>query len=308
MIRRILIFTGLILLAYNLVLLLPQVRPQFWMDQGLHQQNVIKAQEYLLDREPQDVVIVGSSLAARLPTDQLGPRSVNLALAGGSVFTGLQLVAEHPAPPRLVLIETNIIMRGADRDVLENAHRPVISSLRRYVPALREKYQPSNIIAGRLFLQLIVRGRRALGLEKQPGDALQVASVSANPAEDPAAIALAEQRRYHSVAPDPEELAARIAELRNWITVLEQRGVRCIFLEMPVHETLVNSAHCAAIRTAIRQGFPAKQLDWIVPPADRIFHPRDGFHLGPEEAKEFASYIRAQVNAVEETVALHTAH
>src|SRR5260221_1998057 len=60
-----------------------------------------------------DVALVGSSLTFRLKEEYFAtPRLRNLALAGGSPVTGLEIVASQPRLPRIVLVETNVLSPG----------------------------------------------------------------------------------------------------------------------------------------------------------------------------------------------------
>src|SRR6202035_638968 len=67
-------------------------------------------------REPiPDVVLVGSSLTFRLKEEYFATSSLrNLALAGGSPVTGLEIVANQPRLPRIVLVEANVLSRPVD--------------------------------------------------------------------------------------------------------------------------------------------------------------------------------------------------
>src|SRR4030081_4138301 len=62
-----------------------------------------------------DFVLVGSSLTFRLKEEYFAtPRLRNLALAGGSPVTGLEIVANQPRLPKIILIETNVLSRSTD--------------------------------------------------------------------------------------------------------------------------------------------------------------------------------------------------
>ena len=67
-------------------------------------------------REPvPDVVLVGSSLTFRLKEEYFAtPRLRNLALAGGSPVTALEIVADQPRLPKIILVETNVLSRSTD--------------------------------------------------------------------------------------------------------------------------------------------------------------------------------------------------
>jgi hypothetical protein len=67
-------------------------------------------------REPiPDVVLVGSSLTFRLKEEYFTtPRLRNLGLAGGSPVSGLEIVANQPRLPKVILVETNVLSRSTD--------------------------------------------------------------------------------------------------------------------------------------------------------------------------------------------------
>ena len=73
-------------------------------------------------REPiPDVVLVGSSLTFRLKEGYFStPRLRNLGLAGGSPVTGLEIVANQPRLPKIILVETNVLSRSADTALVKN--------------------------------------------------------------------------------------------------------------------------------------------------------------------------------------------
>src|SRR5665213_2048727 len=62
-----------------------------------------------------DVVLVGSSLTFRLKEEYFTTHRLrNLALAGGSPVTGLEVVASQPRLPKIILVETNVLSRTTD--------------------------------------------------------------------------------------------------------------------------------------------------------------------------------------------------
>src|SRR3954468_15639067 len=76
-------------------------------------------------REPvPDIVLVGSSLTKRLKEEYFAvPRLRNLALAGGSPVTGMEIVANQPRLPGIVVVEANILNRRTDAELVERYSR-----------------------------------------------------------------------------------------------------------------------------------------------------------------------------------------
>ena len=66
------------------------------------------------------VVLVGSSITFRLKEEYFAtPDLRNLALAGGSPVTGLEIVAHQPRLPKIIIVETNILSRAVDTTVVD---------------------------------------------------------------------------------------------------------------------------------------------------------------------------------------------
>src|SRR3954466_2377731 len=79
--------------------------------------TLITLSRYLREPVP-DIVLLGSSITFRLKEEYFATRGLrNLALAGGSPVTGLEIVANQPRLPKIILVETNVLSRPTD-DVL----------------------------------------------------------------------------------------------------------------------------------------------------------------------------------------------
>src|SRR5712664_747705 len=71
-----------------------------------------------------DVALVGSSLTFRLKEEYFAtPQLRNLALAGGSPVTGLEIVSGQSRLPRVILVEANVLSRQADTALVEKYSR-----------------------------------------------------------------------------------------------------------------------------------------------------------------------------------------
>ena len=69
-------------------------------------------------------MLVGSSLTFRLKEEYFAtPGLRNLALAGGSPVTGLEIVANQPRLPRIILVEANVLIRPTDAALVERYSR-----------------------------------------------------------------------------------------------------------------------------------------------------------------------------------------
>src|ERR1700754_3827701 len=85
--------------------------------------TLITLNRYARESVP-DVVLVGSSLTFRLKEEYFAtPRLRNLALAGGSPVTGLEIVANQPQLPMFILVEANVLTRSSDTALIERYSR-----------------------------------------------------------------------------------------------------------------------------------------------------------------------------------------
>ncbi|MDA9502080.1 hypothetical protein XI05_32180 [Bradyrhizobium sp. CCBAU 11357] len=81
--------------------------------------SLVTLNRYVREPTP-DIVLVGSSVMWRLKEEYFSlPRIRNLALAGGSPVTSLEIIARQKRLPKIVLIETNVLTRLPDDALIE---------------------------------------------------------------------------------------------------------------------------------------------------------------------------------------------
>ena len=211
--------------------------------------------------------------AAAAPSHGGSRRSIsqggaNLALAGGSPVTGLEIVAAQKQLPKHVLIETNVLSRPADAALVERYSRREAERFFRPVRTAVAAYEP-RLHTPLTHEQVALDLRRLVG--QPPGDfdnriyvdrALQQFN-----AEDPA---------------DAAQLnAKRIGEL---IRVLEQRGARVFLFELPYAEPIEGSRSAATTREIIHAAF-ADSKRWLPIEVNRsALRWADGVHLDERSA------------------------
>ncbi len=172
-----------------------------------------------------EIVLVGSSLSFRLKEEYFAsPRVRNLALAGGSPVTGLEVVASQPRLPRLVLVEVNVLSRPTDTAMVErysshgNAEpaffRPVRTAVAAYENWL---HVPRSHAQAALALDRLL---------KQP------------PSDFDNRI-YADRALQQSNAEDPTiAVRANAARIEQLTVAIERRGARVLFYELPYSERL----------------------------------------------------------------------
>jgi len=289
MIIRSILFAGVLFLLYNLVLLAPPLRERF-ITQSQWQDNMAKAQEYPLAKPSKQGVIVGSSLAERLSTTSLQTDFYNLSMSGEGPFTGLEIIRRNAIRPGVVLIETNLLLREENTDVLGSAFCPVISQLRPVAPGLLERYHPANFIAGKVGEKLVhwsLDATQWLCPKPKPKATEDAESVFEK--------VLAIHKAEYEILPKPGQIEQQIKKLKAFVADLEARGTRCVFVEMPIDNSLTELPQPAAVRNSLREAFPQTKYLWVNPDGHHRYATVDGVHLPGSEADAYAERIRTEL-------------
>jgi hypothetical protein len=231
--------------------------------------TLITLSRYLRELVP-DVVLVGSSITFRLKEEYFATAGLrNLALAGGSPVTGLEIVANQPRLPGIILIEANVLSRPTDTALVERYSRgdaepfffrPVRAAVAAYEQRLHVPLTHEQV---KLDLRRLV-GQPPSDFDSQVyvDRALQQFN-----AEDPTDVA--------------QFNAKRIEEL---VRVVEQRGARVFLFELPYAEPLERSRYAATSREIIHAAFPGSNR-WLPIEVNRTeLRWADGVHLDERSA------------------------
>jgi hypothetical protein len=289
------VITALVLLAlYHFAL--PHLTHRFYQILGQQRSNYLRAQHYVFDVPAQINVICGSSMSERLNDEMLGPNYYKLTMPGGSLFTSLEIIQRARKRPSVVLVETNVITRDADQELLHDLFSPMLFQLRSYSPMFREEGRPANFVGG--LAEACVRKScewtgRILG-RKQSAPA---SSSKELPEELRTKLIRAEQAGW-AVKPNEKMLANETAKLAEYIDALNRQGTVCILFEMPVDPALSTLAGPVMVRQSLEERFPRNKYHWISFGTDRKYKTRDGVHLIPEEADKLTRLIVDYVNQV----------
>lgn len=244
--------------------------------------SLVTLNRYVREPTP-DLVLVGSSLAWRLKEEYFSlPRVRNLALAGGSPVTGLEIVATRASLPKIILIETNILSRAPDS-------------------ALIDKFSDDV---------------RADALLLRPVRTAVAAYETWNHAAPDAAQARAEQDRLLSRPPDTfdnkvyldralEQMndgdptapaRANVLRLRQLIDDLRQRGVRVFLIHIPLAPEIEGSRLVRMTDEIVHEAFPDLGLWLAVDPPRRELRWDDGMHLDERSSLLVVRAIESALN------------
>ncbi|MDZ4839544.1 MAG: hypothetical protein SGJ04_06010 [Bacteroidota bacterium] len=236
--------------------------------QNQQQQNSIAAQNFVHRPNIDTLILLGSSLSARLGVLPNG--SYNLSFSGGSAFTGIEIIKKDKKTPKYLLIELNFINRNPDLQLVSTAFFPKYAN--EYLPALYQKYQPVN-----LFTTLLPSQKKANqdnGYNKQLQDQL-----------------LAVQLIDYMREPDMIAYKKGIKMLALTMAELEKKwNVQVYYYIIPVHSEIKASTTYKAILPLFYASF--KSTGRLLPEADCTNYTyNDGVHLSYESVAPFTEFI-----------------
>jgi hypothetical protein len=263
-------------------------KPLYPAGQSLNQWqgNLVKAQRFLYGNQDQaENIIIGSSLTERLNMGFL-PEFYSLSFNGLSVFDGLTVIQRKEHPPAQVLIETNYILRQENEQFSSTINAEINYQIRKFIPVLREEYQPVVIISSGL--SDLIEKKRGKGSEKA-----EIISEQNRP--DLFAKLLAEQVAKNKKRPGCELLSRSFTKLRGQVNNLEKQGVTVIFYEMPVDARVNRLPKPRIVRDYFHYYFPDGKYQFVQPVDCNGFSTTDGVHLDDKSAISFTNYFLEQI-------------
>jgi hypothetical protein len=231
--------------------------------------SLITLSRYLREPVP-DVVLVGSSITFRLKEEYFATRGLrNLALAGGSPVTGLEIIANQPRLPGVILVEANVLARPTDAALVErysrgDAEPPFFRPVRAAVAAYEQRLHAP-----------LTHEQVALDLRRLVGQ----------PPSDFDNRIYVDRAQQQFNAEDPAD-ATRInaKRIEALIRMLEQRGARVFLFELPYSDPIEGSRSAATTREIIHAAFPDSKR-WLSIEVNRSeLRWADGVHLDERSA------------------------
>ncbi|WP_136626507.1 hypothetical protein [Bradyrhizobium macuxiense] len=238
-------------------------------------QNYAVAAEYL-NRSSHKTVLVGSSLTFRLSEDYFQSADIeNLSLAGGSPVTGLEIVA-GASPPKLVLVEANILTRAVDeglvtklKDRTSTIFRPVRSAAAYYETMMHPPLKKEQ-----------VRSR--------------IEGLIARPPSDVVDAGLVEQTvQAASAAPSANAVRQSLFGILKYKTLLESKGAKVLLVHMPCSPQFEATRFATVSAQMASEVFPIPS-SWLKIDVDQSqLRWTDGVHLDARSAAMVARAIEA---------------
>lgn len=232
--------------------------------------SLVTLNRYMMEPIP-DVVLVGSSLTFRLKEEYFELPSVrNLALAGGSPLTGLEIVAAQPRLPKIILVEMNVLSRSVDKVLVgryagDRRVAPMFLRPLRSAVALYENWMHAPLSRADSVAELHrLLARPPSGFDNH----------------------IYVERAVSQLESDDPSAAARmnVEQIRRLIPLLEQRGARVLLFELPYEDRVEDTRSAKITHAIVHAAFPGPDR-WlqIGAPEDELRW-ADGVHLDERSA------------------------
>ena len=250
------------------------------------QGNLVKCQEYVFrDCESAEHIITGSSMAYRLRDEFLPPSYYNLALGGQSSFIGLELVNRSPSTPKVVFVEMNTVLRSFSTSLIDGIFERPNYDVKKNVLITRDKFQ---------FIPFLINQANQCFSKSDA----QTKSTNSDPKIDQATLRkrVDLQKASYSKLPSQEKMQWGFDRLDKSIAALENKNIRIVFFEMPMHPELRDSKLFSTLRKQLSERFPPSEYQYILVQEPRNFTTTDGLHLIDSSAKKMAEYLVSEFN------------
>ncbi|UFS89319.1 hypothetical protein LPJ38_00535 [Bradyrhizobium daqingense] len=232
--------------------------------------SLVTLNRYVREPTP-DIVLVGSSVTWRLKEEYFSLPSVrNLALAGGSPVTGLEIVARQARLPKTILIETNVLSREPDSALIERfSHgagvqasllRPLRTAVAAYETWNHAPPDPAQARAER---------DRLLGQPPDPFDNRVYLD-----------RAVAQMNEGDPTVP----VRANAIRIQQLVEELQRRGARVLLIHVPFAPEIEGSRLVRTTREIVDNAFPDRGLWLPVEPPRSELRWADGVHLDERSA------------------------
>lgn len=232
--------------------------------------SIVTLNRYVREPTP-DIVLVGSSVMWRLKEEYFSrPQVRNLALAGGSPVTSLNILAERRSLPKIILVETNVLTRAPDT-------------------ALIEKFS-GGVGAETLFLRPVRAATAAYETwnhatpDPAQARAQQDRLLSEPPSTFDNKVYLDRAVEQMNVEDPTKPTRTNVALIRTLIEDLQRRGTRALLIHIPFAPEIEDSRFVRTTKEIVDQAFPDRERWLPIKPPMGELRWADGVHLDERSA------------------------
>lgn len=250
------------------ILSIEVVRPKAEEGLSQRQDNMIKIENFLFDKEKIRGVILGTSLSARIKL----PGFINLGLAGESLRTGLALLEKSNAHRNItVLVETNFLSESQNKNLLETVFSFPQHSLKSFSLAFQERAQPTTL--AKAWLKKIMKKGNPKDVFIPEIYEMMLPNILKN---------------FKNLPKD--NLRNKYPQYFQAIETLKSHA-QVIAFRLPMSQAVLNVTNVKEYYTAAEVSLNEMGITTISPPEDLEFQTTDGIHLTTDSRKKYEHWL-----------------
>ena len=272
---KIILTTLILLTLYSVgIRYIPQQKME---PQNMWQENMIKMQDFIYEKNYPKNVILGSSLSMCI--SPLNNQYYNLAAGGGNPFTGLEILKRSDKNVNRIFIETNYLLTKTleDDKYLGSLFMPLLYNLRKRFVILREKEQPASLAGHYLRSKLIDKIYAERGTEIDNSTLQKRVAIF--------------KKSYRDSITVKNIVKKNLDILLEYLKYFKHEGTELVFYEMPIDCALTNDPlpiYCRNQMNSFCQQNNLKQLP--LEPCSK-YQTSDGNHLMGESAERYKAFF-----------------
>lgn len=284
MVQKSILVAVILLLFYSLLFNAFPVK----MTQDMQFANISRAQNYVYNYSTKSIIIVGSSLSERIITDSL-PDAGSLAFSGLSIFDGLKVIQAKNKYPKTIIIELNVLEKSENKNFTDYFYNPVLKFINSRLSFTRADARPVGYAIKTInYFQKKIHSNSVSANKNN-----KVISIKSDNKWLKEELLRNQQSEYNSME-DSAKIMGNIANLKKEVSLLMNKGVNIVFLQMPVDKSLISLKRPAFINKQIMLAFPETEFKFILP--DHFnYETNDGIHLDENSALIYTKYIEKQL-------------
>jgi hypothetical protein len=160
----------------------------------------------------------------------------NISTSGGSPLTGLAILASYPSLPRVVLVETNVMSRKIERDLIEQFAKNDAAPF--------GWFRPYRAVISWTYYWLKFRPENVNEL------------MASAPASYEISASLDQARSEFASTSTDEPMAENAQVMKQLVSSLESRGCKVYFYELPYPGNIGSTHFAITARTLMHDAFP----------------------------------------------------
>lgn len=276
--------------------------------------NVLLGSEYLSVASQKDLVIVGSSMGAKIKVDAL-PGAFNLSFTGRGALDGLAIVKHSSSRPSVVLVEVNTLFRSQHNEFTDKITSPYGRFLNRGSHEMPVNYIVEISAWAKCKLTSAkpdsVVPQLPSSIHKSPAD-LQIGGGTeeqARPDKDAEIDTMKNERAAFAkvtaqniaewqTLPEFYHLDENLDLLADYAATFAAENINLILMELPCNAEIYNSPRFQAIHEGIRSREGLRKLPLIRVDDISHYQSNDGLHLIPESSRRFTEFIATEVSRI----------